>query len=182
MPRPIYVYALAAPGSTDPVYIGRSHDPVDRLNSHASKSGAKRIRQWLAGLGTPPNLLILRECATEPEAQLSERAAIAEARLRGLKLLNSTRGGEPARVRYEMIPPELGARVRARRKELGMTAAALSKATGIGQPSLSRLETHARGLSLIGGVRLAHALGTTVEWLVTGENTQRSEPAKAAQS
>jgi DNA-binding XRE family transcriptional regulator len=171
----IYVYALAAPGSKEPKYIGRAKNPLDRANGHSSRSAAKRVREWVASVGKP-DVLILRECGTEPEAQAAERAEIAAARLRGAQLLNSTAGGESARARRDIPPGGMGLRIKQLREKLGVSAAELGRMCGICQPSLSRVENEHRAFSAWSAVKLARALGTMVEWLVTGEGEENAKP------
>jgi len=171
MSKPVYVYALAAPGTTEPRYIGRSVDPVGRIREHGHRSAAKRIREWIASVGCP-ELIILRECATEPEAQLAERAAIAAARLQGHDLLNSTFGGEAPRPDREPIPQGLGERIVQARRALGITATELACRADICQPNISRIENGHRGPSALTAVKLARVLGVTTEWLVTGGESE----------
>lgn len=179
MSGPIYVYALVAPGHTEFRYIGRAKKPLDRVNGHSAKSAAKRVREWIADVGRP-EVLILRECQTEPDAQLAERAEIATARLRGDRLLNSTWGGEAPRSKRDKPPDGLAARIVQRRNALGINAREVCRRSGICQPSLSRVENGHRTFSAWCAVKLARALGTTVEWLVTGEGPETiSGPTKA---
>ena len=70
---------------------------------------------------------------------------------------------------------EVGARVKARREELGMTQLDLEKASGVAQPQISRLEnggTDDPGIRMIRN--LALALTVTVDWL-TGMYTDDVE-------
>lgn len=166
----VYVYALVVPGTTEPRYIGRAVDPAERLLGHCSRGASVRVREWVESLGRAPGVVILRECASEMEAQIAERATIAELRLRGVSLLNQTWGGEFARKRREERPRGMGARVRLRRQAMGLSLTELARLCGVGQPSLCRVEGGKRAMTLWNMVKLAQALGTTVEWLVTGED------------
>lgn len=68
----------------------------------------------------------------------------------------------------------MGARVRQRREELKLTQKQLADAVGCSQPMIKKIEAGSR-TSL--GRKLAQALGTTLEWLETGQ----AGPAPALQ-
>ena len=90
-------------------------------------------------------------------------------------------------ARAHMKKPEnttmnIGNRVKARRKELGLTQVDLARISGITQSSLSNIETgetkSLRGMTLIG---LARALRTTTRWIMTGKGPHEPEPQLSAQ-
>lgn len=61
-----------------------------------------------------------------------------------------------------------GDRIRARRKELGMSQPDLAKAAGLKQPTISNIERgRNRGSAYV--VQLAHALKCAAQWLATGK-------------
>jgi len=166
----VYVYALLAPGSDVIRYVGKSSNPARRLTSHASRSGAPAVRDWIAAIGAP-ELRILGSFPDETSALLAEQRWIANLHGAG-QLLNST---IPFAERVRRGPSEqfsgFGERCVARRKALKLSQNALARAAGILQPALSRIESSERvGLTADSAVRIARALGCSVEWLVTGED------------
>jgi DNA-binding XRE family transcriptional regulator len=178
----VYVYGLRA-DERDPVkYVGRAKNPVNRISGHTGRGAARRVREWTASLAQAPELIILQECATEPEAQIAERFWISKLRNDGVRLLNSSWGGEqPTGSRPRRALTGLGVRVRSLRAGLGMNQRQLGRLAGIPQPNLCRIESGERdaGIQATTAVRLARALGTTVEFLVTGE-ISGSEKAEAS--
>ncbi|HEY7145947.1 MAG TPA: helix-turn-helix transcriptional regulator [Streptosporangiaceae bacterium] len=63
-------------------------------------------------------------------------------------------------------PGDLGRRVAARRKELGLTRAELAARSGMAVSYLAYLEQHAANVSYDALIRLADALGTTPDALL----------------
>ena len=66
------------------------------------------------------------------------------------------------------VSAAVGRRVRQLRRERGMTQVQLSQATGLHQPFLSRIEAGQQNLELRTLARLAVALASTLEALVSG--------------
>lgn len=84
----VYVYALCSPGG-EVRYIGRSANPRYRLCSHAHRSGARAVRNWIREIrrrGKEPSIRILREVAPGDDAAQAEGEEIAAHR--GHRLLN----------------------------------------------------------------------------------------------
>ena len=175
-----YVYALCEPTSTGAVrYIGKARDPWERLYSHRSASGAKRIRRWIATLAAPPKLVILGEFESDSQALAEEKRFIREYRQAGSGLLNSVAGGNggvslPRRRRFQGF----GLRMAARRAALGMSQNELAESCGFAHGVVSRLENGHRQPVAESAVLIARALDVSVEWLVTGE--ERAAKASAA--
>jgi transcriptional regulator with XRE-family HTH domain len=67
-----------------------------------------------------------------------------------------------------MEPDAIGARIREARERAGMTQAELAESVGGGQPEVSMWEIGKRTPGLGSMVRLAGALGVSVDWLATG--------------
>lgn len=84
-------------------YIGKANDPAQRLRSHMRERRRKTpLYDWLKKHGQP-EMRVLEEGCTDWRA--SERRLIAEARLRGDRLLNIAEGGDEPHC-----PPEVRAR------------------------------------------------------------------------
>lgn len=97
----IVIYGLWCPLAREIRYIGKSADPRRRLSAHIS--GAARgaynhhTARWLRKLAASelrPALVILQAVQAGERWQELERQAIAEALSAGVKLTNSTAGGE----------------------------------------------------------------------------------------
>lgn len=172
-----FVYALTDPRTDEIRYIGKSANPAQRLASHASRSGAVAVRNWIKSVGAP-GMRILGEFANETFALVEEQTWIRKLHATG-RLLNSI-------VALDDIEPNtqrftgFGGRCVARRKQLCMTQVRLAKAIGVLPPTLSRIESSERpGLSAETAVRIAQFLRCSVEWLVTGE--ERASESQAAE-
>jgi len=68
----------------------------------------------------------------------------------------------------DVLLRKIGARVRKRRKELGLTQQELAGTLGIGATNLTHIENGEQNLTIRTLAKLADALGTTVGELVTG--------------
>ncbi len=77
-----------------------------------------------------------------------------------LSAIGSDDGGRPAVVRSAR---DLGALVRARRSELGISQEDLSGITGLDRAFISLVERGERGMSIDSAVRLVQALGMDIE-------------------
>lgn len=97
----IYIYGLWCPMEREIRYIGKSVVPERRLSAHVA--GARRgaynhhTARWLRKLfaaGLKPTLVVLRAVEAGERWQEIERQAIADARAAGVRLTNSTAGGE----------------------------------------------------------------------------------------
>lgn len=171
-----YVYALNDPTTGERKYVGKSINPAKRMASHRSESAAKSVREWLLSLPADPLLEILGEYANETEALIAEQEWIGRSRAEGRKLLNAfILGPDRRRPPPRRLFSGFGTRVIERRKALGMNQLALSRASGVDQGTLARIENDPkRGCTAARAVLIARALGVTVEWLVTGELAARA--------
>ncbi len=77
-------------------------------------------------------------------------------------------------------PGDLGKRVAARRRELGLTRAELAARSGMAVSYLAYLEQHAANVGYDGLMRLADALGTTPNALLGG-SAEVPQQAQASQ-
>ena len=171
-----YVYALNDPTTGVRRYVGKSINPAKRMASHRSESAAKPIREWLLSLSSDPLLEILGEYPSETEALLAEQEWIERSRADGYKLLNALiLGPDRRRPPPRRLFSGFGTRVLERRKALGMNQLALSRASGVDQGTLARIENDPkRGCTASRAVLIARVLGVSVEWLVTGEQDARA--------
>lgn len=97
----VFIYGLHCPLSGEIRYIGKSVNPQKRLRAHISCAirGAAdhHTSRWirrLAASDLAPSLVILHEVGPDEKWQDVERKLIADAIHRGLRLTNSTAGGE----------------------------------------------------------------------------------------
>lgn len=100
----IYIYHLCCPDTGEVRYIGKSNNPEHRLSRHlqASKNPQNYAQRWMATLlraGKKPVLQIAKELSPEENWQEVEREAIAEGFARGLRLTNTSAGGEGVLLR-----------------------------------------------------------------------------------
>lgn len=96
---PIYIYGLFCPLTDDLRYIGKSVDPEGRLRRHldAARKPKNYNQRWIASLirqGLKPVMSVLLEIEEGEDWAEVERAMIAEAKARGLRLTNTAIGGE----------------------------------------------------------------------------------------
>lgn len=96
--KPVFIYALCEPGTRTVRYIGQTLNPEKRFREHVWHSRKRRthLGNWIRELqrrGVRPNLVVIREVPYSdwPEA---ERSFIRIARGLGMRLVNSTEGGE----------------------------------------------------------------------------------------
>ena len=71
----------------------------------------------------------------------------------------------------------IGARIRAARREKGLTQEALADAVGVSRSAVAQWETDRAGQVTGNLTRVATALGTNVEWLMHG--TEKRAPLEA---
>jgi DNA-binding Xre family transcriptional regulator len=162
-----YVYALCEPDSAEIRYVGLSRNPVKRLGMHYDKPTSEKMSLWLKGLASPPVIKVLSCWADEEPARAEEKRQICARNTNG-RLLNTANveAAEPEQESFSGI----GDRVFWRRRFLKMRKVDLSRRTGILESTLSHLESGRRSqIKSDDAVRLARALNTTVEYLVTGE-------------
>lgn len=93
-----FIYALCEPGTRTVRYIGKANNPKARFNGHMSRSMLKHnhLGCWLRSVlssGGVPTLIILRE-VPQDQWQLAEERYIRLGRAIGLRLVNTTSGGE----------------------------------------------------------------------------------------
>ena len=68
---------------------------------------------------------------------------------------------------------EMGWRAYDRRHRLGLTQERVAEAAGVERREVGRLERGERNPTALMLLRLARALGTTTDWLLTGEGEDR---------
>lgn len=76
---PVFIYALAEPGTMTVRYVGKSYDPKSRLSTHLSAHAPYRVRAWVRSLrarGQRPRLLILHKVIPGEDAAAAERACL----------------------------------------------------------------------------------------------------------
>lgn len=162
-----YVYALCHPLDGEIHYVGKSKNPSARLLQHISERAAVQVRAWVEALGGLPSLRILSIFDCETDALKEDQRLIAE--IGQDVLLNVCSRGVVATGRHVEFSG-IGKRIATLRKELGITMMELEDSAGIANGNLSKIERGLRvSVTAETAVRLARALGATVEYLVTGE-------------
>lgn len=107
-----YIYALCCPDTQEIRYIGKANNPVLRLKKHLQAAGClpeNYAQRWMAKLlreGKKPLLLYVRRIGAGDNWQEIERAEIAKGFADGLRLTNTSAGGEGALI----VCPEVEAR------------------------------------------------------------------------
>jgi group I intron endonuclease len=114
MKNTTFIYGLFDPRNAALRYIGKSNNPHKRLKEHISESSPSKytkryVTRWIRQLldeGLKPAIEILEECSIDTWEQ-AERAWIADCKRYGLKLTNTTSGGDgvhdpPPEVRAKM--------------------------------------------------------------------------------
>lgn len=94
-----YIYALCCPDTQEIRYIGKANDPQIRLRKHlqAARNPENYAQRWMAKLmrsGKKPALIYLRRVLSHENWQEIERAEIAKGFAEGLRLTNTSAGGE----------------------------------------------------------------------------------------
>lgn len=94
----VFIYALCEPGTRRVRYIGKTHEPADRLRAHMLVTSTKHthVGHWLAMLkesGQQPEMVIIRSVPLS-EWQHAEQWFIRNARALGCRLCNASIGGE----------------------------------------------------------------------------------------
>ena len=93
----------------------------------------------------------------------------------------AARAGLDARVDDTERIRRLGAKIRALRKERGLTLKALAQLSGLSHPFLSQVERGLARPSMSSLHQISEALGTNASWLVAGsENTREATVVRAA--
>lgn len=95
-PATTFVYALCEPGTGEVRYIGKADDPRSRLMDHLARCDHTHRGRWvrkLKRLGLSPGMTVLQEI---PHSgwQDAERYQICLAKMAGVRLTNSTAGGD----------------------------------------------------------------------------------------
>jgi hypothetical protein len=88
---PVFIYALAEPGSMRIRYVGKSSNPKGRVCNHRTK-GSRPMRRWLQRVhaaGQKPQLMILFRVRPGDDADVHERRLILECDAAGHDLLNA---------------------------------------------------------------------------------------------
>jgi len=97
---PCYVYTLNDPDTGEIRYVGKTIKPQIRLRQHCSSFANQPHSykwHWIKSLldrGLKPVMVIVETCATNEQANASEKRLIAEYRAAGCCLTNRTDGGE----------------------------------------------------------------------------------------
>lgn len=163
------VYALCEPATGEIRYVGMSKHPARRLAWHYDNPSSDKMKGWLSGLVSPPVVRVLSSHESQILAAAEERKVIGALSIGG-RLLNVAHIQRP-RVEKRQEFTGLGERLKACCKTKGITITELSRRTGVCQPSLSDLANGVRhSFHASSAVLVARALGTTVEYLVTGES------------
>lgn len=102
-----FIYALCEPGTSTVRYIGKADKPEKRLKAHVTTSIHQKnhLGNWLRSLqskGVAPAMVILRE-VEYGNWQESEERYIRIARGCGMRLVNSTEGGEGVTITPEIL-------------------------------------------------------------------------------
>ncbi len=87
---PVFIYGICDPDGTIR-YVGKSQKPHARLSSHWSRSGARRVREWLQGLraaGACAFVVILERVEPGSDAGKAELEWVRRLRASGSPLLN----------------------------------------------------------------------------------------------
>ena len=93
----------------------------------------------------------------------------------------AAKAGLDARVDDGERIRRLGAKIRALRKERGLTLKALAQSSGLSHPFLSQVERGLARPSMSSLHQISEALGTNASWLVAGsENTREATVVRAA--
>lgn len=164
-----HIYALRHPDTLEVRYIGLSADPRDRLHSHLSEHASAKVRSWVASLGQSPDLAILESTDVEADARLKEQIWIA--RFPFEQLLNTTSGGELRPGKHPVKFTGAADRLRRLRESKHISQSALGRLADVGKQTIARIENGSyQNYTANTAVLLARALGTTVEYLVTGES------------
>lgn len=95
----MFIYGLKDPRTDEIRYIGKTNDCVVRLKYHRGhcKTGTTHKDNWLVGLkaaGYEPDMVVLEETQTDPQAYEREQYWIEYGRHQGWRLTNHTDGGE----------------------------------------------------------------------------------------
>lgn len=99
-----YIYHLCCPDTGEVRYIGKANEPSVRYRKHldAAKNPQNYAQRWMAKLlrsGKKPLLVVAREILPHENWQEVERMAIAEGFASGLRLTNTSAGGEGVLLR-----------------------------------------------------------------------------------
>lgn len=98
MEKTTFIYALCEPGTRTVRYIGKSNNPALRFKQHLCQSSRTKthLGNWLRSvisLGETPALVVLRE-VPDAHREIAEKRYIRLAKGLGMRLVNSTDGGE----------------------------------------------------------------------------------------
>lgn len=107
-----FIYALCEPGTRTVRYIGKANTPEKRLKAHIISSVHQKnhLGNWLRSLQSKnlvPEMIILREIVYDKWQEAEERY-IRIARGCGMKLVNSTNGGEGVTITPEILKKIVG--------------------------------------------------------------------------
>lgn len=97
---PSYIYGLCCPDTQEVRYIGKANDPQVRLRKHLQAAGYRPenyAQRWMAKLlrqGKKPILVYIRHISDEENWQEIERYEISKGFSEGLRLTNTSAGGE----------------------------------------------------------------------------------------
>ena len=100
-----FIYALCCPDTQEIRYIGKANDPETRLRKHLQAAAYKPenyAQRWMAKLlsaGKRPSLIYVRKIEADDNWQDIEREEIAKGFSEGLRLTNTSIGGEGVLLR-----------------------------------------------------------------------------------
>lgn len=178
IPRTWYVYALCHPVTGDVRYIGQSCNLVSRLAEHLRPSPGSPgcpVNNWVSSLKSSPEVKILQECRSREEARSREEWFISEYKKR-FDLLN--RNSRFVFVNESALTSGVACRLRELRISKNLSRRALWLTSGVKLETIQRVEFgYDLALDRRDARKLARALGTTVEYLVTGESPSRDSVA-----
>lgn len=163
-----HVYALCEPSTGEFRYIGRSQNPAARLGYHYKNTVSDAMDRWLASLQSPPVVKILSSHDAVEDSAAEELRVIAALGIGG-RLLNIVGIVKPIRKPEQFAG--IGKRYTECRDRADLTNADVHRLTGINQATLSNLQRSRRTqMKSDDLIRLCRAIGTTAEYLVTGES------------
>lgn len=89
-----FIYALCEPGTRTVRYIGKTHNIKKRFRQHSKEGGKLKTHLgcWIRSLPSPPEMIIIREVSGD--GSKAERRCIRLAKYFGMRLVNSTEGGD----------------------------------------------------------------------------------------
>lgn len=161
-----FIYALCEPETRTVRYIGKANEPEKRFKSHVQKSVRQKnhLGNWLRSLqfkNAVPDMVILREVEYDKWQEAEERY-IRLARGCGMRLVNSTDGGEGITITPEILK-KIVAKNTGKKRTPEQCAAISARQIGKDNPMFGKevsLETRAKMSASRAGEK-NHVFGTT---------------------